>query len=578
LLIFWLQNFDLGPSLVDEVLKAFGGAGKTERLEKLQTRNHSIEENSSVATTPCPSDERKTLLDSGVVDSSANTDDIACEETLNSTKLTDCDRLPDVQIPVTQSDEKNRRRDDAESRKSNQVRDVSSESLLETPAASADAKCNFSDVTVPDFTVSSPLMDSGREVTSFEIWQQRQVPPKKLEQLPASVHRKNSGNGGISVIGNCSLSPRPFYLRDSAVRGLSATKSSPSSSSSSSEERLPAGMSSRVAASLVAASSNSLPARSSLVQDSWAKTKIPSGDSSDSESGNLLQRLKGKASLSRLSGFRLSIDSRTAKSGLPTQNLNVNVHFFNRLREQELQNSDHSEDDDVKVAKPEEGGNQTLSSSSVGTSRHLPSLRLDATRSCPISESRISEHREVDSSGVESGSSGGTDGVSPIFSSHDEVARLSCRSTESHDSFSHDSEHSSTTTQPSDEGVYSDDSVAASADELRPKSEQRTPTSKSTTAANTADSLGIADKQDVFWTCPVNFRDFVNIEENRRGDDRSQVAERYNVQTDMCYEDRMECELNGYVDMYRYLVLIFGVFHFILFVCPMRAPGAVVFC
>ena len=80
-------------------------------------------------------------------------------------------------------------------------------------------------------------------------------------------------------------------------------------------------------------------------------------------------------------------------------------------------------------------------------------------------------------------------------------------------------------------------------------------------AATTAIPLGVADKQDVFWTCPVNFRDFVDFEKN--WDSQAQVAERYNAQSDMCYEDRLECELNGYVDMCRYFMLIFGVFYFL---------------
>ena len=546
-----MQNFDLGPSLVDEVMKAFGNSSKAS-----PTRNRNVEENSSPATTPCQPKDLKTSLDSTVVHTLSNVDDSARQETIVSAKLSDCD----VSTHVIKAEEYCSQ-SGAGSVNSNDVPAVLSESSPEVLSASAAAKCNN---------------DAEKKDTSFDIWQQQQqMPQKKSEQMPASIHRKNSddaaslpaGSRYPAIIGNCSLSPRPVYPRESSVRGLSAMNSSPSSTlSSSSEERIPAGMSSRVAASLVAASSSSLPARSSLVQDSWSKlpppygTKVPSADSSDSESGNFIQRLKGKASLSRLSGFRMSVDSRTTKSGLPTQNLNVNVHFFDRLREQELQNS---KDDIAKVAEPVESDNQKRSYSSADTSKHLPSLRLDTSRSRPVSELLISEHREVDSSssGTET-VSGGTDGVSPVFSSHNEVARLSSRSTESHDSFSHDSEHSSTT-QPSDEGVYSDDSVAASADELRPGSDQRTPTSRSMAVTTTAITLGIADKQDVFWTCPVNFRDFVDLEKNWSRGDRAQVAERYNTQTDMCYEDRLECELNGYIDMYRYFMLIFRVFNFI---------------
>ena len=544
-----MQNFDLGPSLVDEVMKAFGNSSKA---EKSPTRNRNVEENSFLATTPCQPKDFRTSLDSTVVHTSSNVGDGAYQETIVSTKLSDCD-VPTRVIKAKEYCSQN----SAESMKSNDVPVVSSESSPKVLSASAASKCN-KDVD-----------------TSFDIWQQQQMPQKKAEQMPASIHRKNSddaaslaaGSRYPAIIGNCSLSPRPVYPRESSVRGLSAMNSSPSSTlSSSSEERIPAGMSSRVAASLVAASSSSLPARSSLVQDSWSKlpppygTKVPSADSSDSESSNFIQRLKGKASLSRLSGFRMSVDSRTTKSGLPTQNLNVNVHFFDRLREQELQNS---KDNIAKLAEPVESDIQKRSSSSTDTSKHLPFLRLDISRSRPVSESLISEHREVDSSssGTET-VSGGTDGVSPVFSSHSEVARLSSRSTESHDSFSHDSEHSSTT-QPSDEGVYSDDSVAASADELRPGSDQITPTSRSMAAATTAITLGIADKQDVFWTCSVNFRDFVDFEKNWSRGNQAQVAERYNTQTDMCYEDRLECELNGYIDMYRYFVLIFSVFNFI---------------
>jgi len=541
-----LQNFDLGPSLVDEVMRTFGSSVKqAEQLERSPVVNRSIEEKSSVPTTPCQSEELKTSVDSTVVHTFDTADDSAHKETFVSAN---CDGLPDVQTSTAENVEKYCPQNAAESSKYNQMLKALSASPLRISTNLEDAKFN---------------KDVERKAASLDIWhQQQQIPQTKSKQLSANVHRKTSADAACStagsrypaVIGNCSLSPRSVYPRESAVRGLSATKRSPSSSlSSSSEERIPAGMSSRVAASLVAASSSSLPARSSLVQDSWPKlphpsgTKVSSGDSIDSESSNLLQRLKGKASLSRLSGFRLSIDSRTAKSGLPTQNLNVNEHFFNRLREQESQNSDRSEDETAKLAEP------------LTDDRHL---RLGASRSHPVSGSRISEHREVDNSGVETVSSG-TDGTSSTFSSHDEVARLSCRSTESHDSFSHDSEHSSTTTQPSDEGVYSDDSVAASVDELRPRSDQRTPTSRRTTSAATAVTLGICNKRDVFWTCPVDFRDFVNFEENSSRGDQSESAERYSLRTDMCYEDRMECELNGYVDMDRYFVLIFTELQFI---------------
>lgn len=546
-----LQNFDLGPSLVDEVMKAFGSSGKAGRLEKSPVTNRNVEENSA-ATTLCQSEGHKILVNPAVVHSVNNVDD-SDHETFVSAERTDCVQPPEVQTSFHKNNETNCPQIGGESLLSNEVPQISSESSLRGPT---DMKCNKS------------------EGTSVEIWHQQKMPVKKLEQSPRSIQRNNGGNAALltaggrypAVVGNCSLSPRPVYPRESASRGLSATKGSQSSSS---EERIPTGVSSRVAASLVAASSSSLPARSSLCHDSWSKlphlpsTKVPSAESSDSESSNLLQRLKGKASLSRLSGLRLSIDSRTARSGLPTQNWNVNVHFFNRLREQELQGSDRIDDDNAKLTERVESDNQTPFSQSVGTSKYLPSVWHDSAGSRPISESVISERREVDNNGVEVVSDGTDDMtvVSPILSSHSEVARLSCRSTESHDSFSHDSEHSSTTTQPSDEGVYSDDSVAASADELRPRSEQRTPSSRSAAATTTAIALGISNKQDVFWTCPVNFRDFVNFEESRSRD--LQAAERYSAQTDMCYEDRMEYELNGCVDINRYIMLIFSVFHFV---------------
>jgi len=220
------------------------------------------------------------------------------------------------------------------------------------------------------------------------------------------------------------------------------------------------------------------------------------------------------------------------------------------LREQESQNSDHGEDDDTK---PIESSNDVQSSVPVRTLSHQ---WLDNSRSCLVSESVISECSEAASS-VENVD---TTITSAMYTSQNEVTRLSCQSTESHDSFSHDSEHSSTTTQPSDEGVYSDDSVAASADELRPRHDQKTPTGRLTASAATAVSLGVSDKQDIFWTCPVNFCDFVNLEAR---DGTSRVADRYNIQTDMCYEDRMECELNGCIDMYRYFMLTFNVLYFI---------------
>jgi len=37
----------------------------------------------------------------------------------------------------------------------------------------------------------------------------------------------------------------------------------------------------------------------------------------------------------------------------------------------------------------------------------------------------------------------------------------------------------------------------------------------------------------------------------------------YRLQTGLCYEDRMECELNGWVDMSRYFVLILSLYHFL---------------
>jgi len=517
-------------------MKAFGDSGKAQRLEKSPARNISTDKNYFPATVPCHSVPAKVSVDAAVEHLSINVDDIAAEETFVSAEHTG----HDIQTLAIESDEKSV----AENLKSGQV-PVLSESSAE----------------VPDTKSSG---DTEKEDTSFEIWRQRQqLPLNTPEQLSSNMPRKNGGDAELlktgsrypAVIGNCSLSPRPAYPRESA------TKRSPSSTlSSSSEERIPAGRSSgrRVAASLVAASSSSLPARSSLVQDSWSKlphypaARVPSADSSDSESGNFLQRLKCKAALSRLSGLRLSIDSRTAKSGLPTQNLNVNVHFFDRLREQELQSADRGEDDDGNSPAPIGGDNQTPpSSSSDSTCQQSPPLRHNVFRSCPVHEPRISEHREPDSRGGEIVTSGlDVTVTSPILSSQDEAARLSCRSTESHDSFS---EHSSTTTQPSDEGVYSDDSVAASADELRPGSDRKKtpPTVTSSAAAPTAVVLGVSDRDDIFWTCLVDFRDFANIGESSGGDVESKATERYRLPSDLCYEDRMECELNGYVDVCR---------------------------
>jgi len=550
-----LQNFDLGPSLVDEVMKAFGGPSKAERLEKSPARNRNADEKSSTVTAPSHPEDLTIV---------SPLEDVAHEEAFVSAEHGDCSELPDVQTPVVENDNNLCPVDDAESLKSYQVLEILSDSSLTVQTTVADTKCNG---------------DVEREDAVCKIWQQQQQQQIRLNKSekppPESLGRKNSDDAASSSAGGrhpavvriCSLSPRPVCPREPAFPALADAKRCPSSTvTSSSEERIPV-MSSRVAASLVAASSSSLPARSSLVRDSWSKlphlpgTKVPSTDSSDSESGNLLQRLKDKASLSRLSAFRLSVDSRTPKSRLPTQNLNTNFHFFERLREQELQNSIQDEDDEAKpkpTALPD-GDSNTRASSTPDTSRHLPSLRIDTTRRNQVSQPRISGNQETDSSGVESGS-GGTDGTSPIFSSHDEVARLSCRSTESHDS-SHDSEHSSTTTQPSDEGVYSDESAAASTDELRPK---RTASGRCASVAPKAVKLGFADKDDVFWSCPINFRDFVNVEESCFRNSRSQVGERYSLRADLCYEDRMECELNGCVDMCRYseLILLY-IFHFI---------------
>jgi len=589
-----LQNFDLGPSLVDEVMKAFGNSGKAERLEKLPIRSRSTEEheNSSTATTPCQSEELKTSTNISVASPlSFTADGSSCEnETFVDTQPSVCYRVPYVPTSVTGNNERRTSQNGVVSLKSGQLQGMqedSPESLPSIPTVSLDVKSNR------DFEGDS---------AAFDIWQQQQqishadvpvrnppltrqqMPLIKSKQLSASILEKKSrdttpsaaGGKYPAIIGNCSLSPRPLFPHESTV-----TKNGSSSTlSTSSDERIPpVSTGRRVSTGLVAESSSSLPARSSLVRDSWSKlphhhpgTKVLSADSSDSESsGNLLQRLKGKASLSRFSGLRLSVDSRTAKSGLPTQNLNVNVHFFNRLREQELQNSARSKDDndddggvddDVeKLTEAVETDSQKLSASSAGlSSKHLPSRHLD-TAGCEAL--RISEWCDRDSGGA-SVETTGTAGTSPILStSHDEVARLSCQSTESHDSYS---EHSSIATQPSDEGVYSDDSVAASADELRPRSEGKNPTSQSTaTPTCTAIALGISDKHDVFWTCPVNFRDMVNVEESHIRDEVSRAAERYKLQTDLCYEDRMECELNGCVDMYRYFVLIFIVFRFVRF-------------
>lgn len=552
-----LQNFDLGPSLVDEVMKAFGSSGQVDLSDKLPTKTQN--------TTLCHSDELKTFSNVTAVNTSKCIDDTAArKETFLSTNA-NCDVKLCVQTSLPNNSELSCPQSRAKDLKSNHVTDISSEPLLQVPTSSAGDQCS-DDIEVEDNT-------------SSDIWQQQQLPVKTSEHSLANIQRNDSGNSASlaagsrypAIIGNCSLSPRPVFPRDSSTRVLLATKRSPSSTlSSSSDLSEPAVMSSRVAASLVAASSSSLPARSSLIQDTWSKlphlsgSKAPSGDSSDSETGgNLLQKLKGKASLSRLSNFRLSIDSRTAKSGLPTQNLNVNVHFFNRLREQELQNFDTSEDDITKVSEPVKGKDQAPSSSSVTKSKHLPSLRLDTPKIRPASEALTSHHHEVDSSSGTETVSVGTEGASPIFSSHhDEVARLSCRSTESHDSFSHDSEHS---TQPSDEGVYSDDSVAASTDELRPRTEHQSQTTRLTSAPASARALGFADKRDIFWMCPVNFQDLVvGFETDRSGDCRSQAAERYsNLLADMCYEDRMECQLNSFVDVHRYFVLIIAEFHLI---------------
>ena len=576
-------------------MKVFGSSGKAERPEKLQTRNRNAEEceNSSAVTTPCQLEELDLSVVSAVNSIAGGS---GCEnETFVDTEPAVCSGLPDRQASVTGNGERRSSQNGAGALKSSQLpEDSSSESLPGIPTASSGTKCNG---------------DVESDGAPCEIWQQhqqqipcadvparnhsltrQQMPLMKSKQLSASVLQRNTcsrdvasssssaaGSRYPAVIGNCSLSPRPAFPRESAVRSLSATKNGSSSTlSTSSDERIPpVGIGGRVASSLVAASSSSLPARSSLVRDSWSKlphhlpgSKAPSADSSDSESsGNLLQRLKGKASLSRFSGLRLSVDSRTAKSGLPTQNLNVNVHFFNRLREQELQNSartddddDDDDDDDVKLTEPVEADGQKLSTSSAGTSKHLQSPDTAGPESRRISE----QHVRGGGGGGGGVETTGTDGTSPVISSsHDEVARLSCQSTGSHDSYS---EHSSIATQPSDEGVYSDDSVAASADELRPRSEGKTPTAGRSTAGATASAvaLGFSDKHDAFWTCPVDFRDFANVEESCGvRDEVSQAAERYKLQTDLCYEDRMECELNGCVDMYRYSVFIFFVvFHF----------------
>ena len=509
-------------------MKVFGSSDeKTEMGEKSSTmKRNNVLEKCSATTPPCHSEEPKIATA------------VESRNGVEKEALVFVDRVDPDKKSVTETREEQccLRNDVSSSRKVDALSERPVVAPIRVDGCKLEAGCDVRGATVKSL-------------------QQRLSRNKSHQPLSVTVSRQKAGDAFASpsavagrypaVIGTCSLSPRPVCGRE-PVRGFSALKSAgPSSSglSSSSEERLPAGMSSRVAASLVAASSSSLPARSNLSGDSWSKlpalsgTRVPSADSSDSESGgNMLQWLRGKAALSRLSGFRSSVDSRMTKSRLPTQNLNVNVHFFDRLREQESQNS---RDKDVTKAEQR--------CSPLPPSRQLSVPPRAGPRSFPGGEARISERIETEDSVPDVGSA--IDVVSGIHASHHaEVARLSCRSTESHDSFSHDSEHS---TQPSDEGVYSDDSVAASVDELRPpRTDLKTATGPSSTAAvPSATALGISDSDDIFWSCPVNFRNFVVDSGGENVGRRNTFQDR--LSTELCYEDRLECDLNGCVDVNR---------------------------
>jgi len=312
---------------------------------------------------------------------------------------------------------------------------------------------------------------------------------------------------------------------------LQQQNDSPIPSLSSSSDFLLNGV--RASGQFTSSSSSSLPAKSGFDElcskpmrpSSFINTaKVPMEASADCET-NILRSF-GKAAMSR---FRASIGARGQKEEMPQTNLNINTHFFDRLREQELEKARLGNSDDDEEGKL---------SSSLECSGDVD----DSIRSSRIDHCQLAVAADSDTSGFSS-----VVAVSPCDNSFQcptshladndddasflsynrgskkkciipqiEVTALSSRSVESQDSSSHESV-TSTATQPSDEGVYSDDSVAATSDHdqallVTDFHSRKRPVSPINAAALslTVDQLGFNDHSDAFWTRKVNFFSGIN--------------------------------------------------------------------
>jgi hypothetical protein len=285
----------------------------------------------------------------------------------------------------------------------------------------------------------------------------------------------------------------------------------------------------RVAGQFTSSSSSSLPAKSGfdelsskpLRPNSFINTKVQT--EAPVEPDTSILRSFGKAALSRFTGLRSSISTRGAKDELPPTNLNINTLFFDRLREQELENarldigSDNNErlsdctsaiEDDDSVKACVVGEHHAVLAPGSDTSG-ISSMATASPNDNP-SQCHTSQLGETD----EYASFPPYDKCTSIQCAVPkiEVSALSSKSTvESQDSSSHESVNS-TATQPSDEGVYSDDSVAATSDHDQgafvPDFQTRKRplvTFSSDALSLTAEQLGFNDRFDVFWTRQVNF-------------------------------------------------------------------------
>ena len=342
---------------------------------------------------------------------------------------------------------------------------------------------------------------------------------------------------------------------------------SPAPSSSSSSEFLPTS-SGRFSSS----SSSSLPTRNGsiigeLKGSSRPNSFIAATVAGEEESSimNPLRRLKVSSSFNKARtklGLRSSSD-KVFRSGttMPLANFNANPSFFDRLREQELENA-QLESMQVQNTKSFSGGSPNddlLKSGSVKgkstgivlPSRSPPKLSKRSTKLCE----RKFHADQITASGEKIA----TDDFcsSPFFSPiHIEESVESdfvqLRSHESHSS-SHGSERSSTT-QPSDDGVCTDDSGLASLggrnDILKLVSiisdgSTAEPSQISNGAGKlSAAELGIGNDSDSFWMKKVDFDKPVT---DSIGSGFPSLVRKDNT----CYEDLLECALD--VEQERYL-------------------------